>query len=94
MGRYLIERTFDEVDEEQLRAIGARSKAIATEQFPEIVWEHSHVVTDDDGNIKSFCVYTAPSDQMIRDHAGALGFHQLGAVYEIGGDISPADFPA
>lgn len=94
MGRYLIERTFDEVDEEQLRAIGARSKAIANEKFPEIVWEHSHVVTDDEGNIKSYCVYAAPSEQMIREHAGMLGFHQLEAIYEIGGDISPADFPS
>jgi hypothetical protein len=94
MPRYLIERVFEDVDEEQLRNIGARSKAIAAEQFPDIVWEHSHVVTDDEGNIKSFCVYSSPNDQMVREHAGALGFHQLGAIYEIGGDISPADFPS
>jgi hypothetical protein len=95
MGRYLIERIFvDNLDEEQLRTVGARSKELAAQQFPEILWEHSHVVTDADGNIKSYCVYTSPSEQMLRDHASLLGFHQLKAVYEIGGDISPADFPS
>jgi Protein of unknown function (DUF4242) len=92
MPRYLIERIYD-VDEDELPGIGLRTKAIAAEQFPEIVWEHSHVVADESGTIKSFCVYAAPSAEMVRDHAAVVGSHQVERVYEIGGDVTPADFP-
>jgi hypothetical protein len=93
MPRYLIERTYD-VDEDEMQGLGQRFKAIAGEQFPEIAWEHSHVVADESGTIKSFCVYEAPNPQMVRDHAGVVGSHQIERVYEIGGDVTPADFPA
>jgi hypothetical protein len=92
MPRYLIERTYH-VDEEDMPGVGQRSKAIIAEQFPELVWEHSHVVADESGTIKSFCVYAAPSAEMVRDHAGMVGSHQIERVYEIGGDVTPADFP-
>lgn len=94
MPRYLIERVFDDVDDEELNELARRSKRIGTEDFPEILWEHSHVVADDDGNIISFCVYTAPGEAMLRDHAASLGQHQVRHIYEIGGDISPEDFPS
>jgi hypothetical protein len=94
MARYLIERVFDEMDDEALSQLAADSKRIGIEQFPEIRWEHSHVVTDDEGNIKSYCVYSAPGLQVLHDHAAALGRHQIRNVYEIGGDISPDDFPS
>jgi hypothetical protein len=93
MSRYLLERTYT-VDEEKMAEVGRRSKLIATEQFPEIVWEHSHVVADESGAIKSFCVYEAPSAEMLRDHAAVVGSQQIERIYEIGGDVSPADFPA
>ena len=93
MPRYLVERTYD-VDEDEMPAVGERSKAIIVEHFPELVWEHSHVVADESGTIKSFCVYTAPSAEMVRDHAAVVGSHQIDRVYEIGGDVTPGDFPA
>ena len=92
MPKYLIERTY-EVDEDELREVATRSKRIATEQFPEIVWEHSHVVADSDGTLKSFCVYVAPSEEVVRRHAELLGQHTVDHVYEIGGDVTPDDFP-
>lgn len=92
MPKYLIERTFD-VDEEELPAVATRSKRIALEQFPDITWEHSHVVADADGTLKSFCVYHAPSEAMVREHATLLGSHVIDHVYEIGGDVTPDDFP-
>jgi hypothetical protein len=94
MPRYLIERVFDDLDDEEMKELGARSKRIGIEDFPEIQWEHSHVVTDDAGDIVSFCVYTAPAATMLRDHAASLGQHQIRHIYEIGGDISPDDFPS
>jgi uncharacterized protein DUF4242 len=92
MPRYLIERVY-EVDMETVPTVATRSKAIAHYRFPEIVWEHSHVVVDDQGRPKSFCVYAAPSEEMVREHAEQLGDHSLEAVYEIAGDVTSDDFP-
>lgn len=93
MPRYLIERIFGEVDEEQLREISTRSKRVLVEKFPEVTWEHSHVVVDEDGGSRTFCVYRAPSVEALRDHAHSVGEHEIGRLYEIGGDVSPDDFP-
>jgi uncharacterized protein YabN with tetrapyrrole methylase and pyrophosphatase domain len=92
MPRYLIERTYD-VTEDELPEVARRSKRIAIEEFPDIVWQHSHIVTDGQGNLKSFCVYQAPTEEMVRHHARLLGQHVVENVYEIGGDVSPDDFP-
>ena len=73
--------------------VGQRSKRIAIEHFPAIVWEHSHVVVDRQGTLKSFCVYDAPDEETVRRHAEMLGAHEVGEVYEIGGDVTPDDFP-
>ena len=92
MPRYVIERTY-EVGEDEMPEVGRRSKRIAAEQFPQIVWEHSHVVVDDDGTLKSFCIYDAPDEGMVRRHSELLGQHVVDHVYEIGGDVTPDDFP-
>ena len=47
---------------------------------------------DEDGNLKSYCVYSSPNPELIREHASLLGDHSILHIYEIGGDISPADF--
>jgi hypothetical protein len=93
MPRYLISRIFDELDEDEQNELGSRSRRIIDEDFPEITWEHSHVVTDPAGVLRSFCIYDAPNEAVIRAHSDELGHHQIEAIYEIGGDISPADFP-
>lgn len=92
MPRYLIERTWDE--EEEMAAKGRLSKQILTEnpQFSPVTWEHSHVVMDEEGQLKSFCVYSSPSTELIREHAELVGDHTIGGIYEIGGDVSPGDF--
>jgi Protein of unknown function (DUF4242) len=92
MPRFMIERTYT-VTADQLPEVATRSKAIGHHRFPEIVWEHSHVVIDENGTPKSYCVYAAPSEQMVRDHADLLGDHFIQEIYEIAGDVSPADFP-
>lgn len=94
MPRYLIERAWNPLDEEELAAKGLLSKRILTEnaQFSPVKWEHSHVVMDEDGELKSFCVYSSPNTELIREHAAMLGDHSINSIYEIGGDISPADF--
>jgi Protein of unknown function (DUF4242) len=56
-------------------------------------WEHSHVVVDDDGLVRTFCVYAAPDEETVRRHAAALSRHEIVALHEIAGDVTPADFP-
>ena len=92
MPRYLIERTYT-VDMDKVPTVATRSKAIAHHRFPEIVWEHSHVVLDNDGTPKSFCIYAAPSEEVVREHSTSLGEHVVEVIYEIAGDVTPDDFP-
>ena len=92
MPRYVIERSYT-VEEGEVPVVATRSKRIARDDFPEIVWEHSHVVLDGDGTPKSFCVYDAPSEEIVRSHADQLGDHTIVAIYEIAGDVTPDDFP-
>jgi hypothetical protein len=92
MPRYLIERIYT-VDVEKLPEVATRSKAIGHHRYPEIVWEHSHVVVDSEGTPRSYCIYEAPSEEMVREHAELLGDHSIQEIYEVAGDVSPADFP-
>ena len=54
--------------------VGRRSKEVAVNGFPEITWEHSHVVVDEEGAVKTYCVYAAPNEEMVREHAKQGGF--------------------
>jgi Protein of unknown function (DUF4242) len=92
MPRYLVERKYT-VDLDNLPTVATRSKAIGHHRFPEIVWEHSHVVVDSEGTPMSFCVYAAPNEEMVREHSRELGDHFIQTIYEIAGDVSPDDFP-
>ena len=90
--RYLIVRSF-EVGSDQMPFVGRRSRVLTEEEFSEITWEHSHVVVDDDGVVHTYCVYDAPSQEVVRAHSKALGQHTIDGLYEIAGDVTPADFP-
>jgi hypothetical protein len=92
MPRYLVIRKF-EVDADEMPPVGRRSRQGIENHFPEITWEHSHVTIDDDGLVRTFCVYAAPDEQTVRDHAEHLGQHQVEQIHEIAGDVTPADFP-
>jgi hypothetical protein len=90
--RFLIERTFSVLESEMPR-VGKRSRQIAQEDCVGIVWEHSHVVVDDTGGVRTFCIYEAPDEATVREHARLLGEHQVDAIHEIAGDVTPEDFP-
>ena len=92
MPRYLVVRKFD-VGEEEMPEIGRRSRTVIEENYPQIVWEHSHVIVDEDGTVMTYCVYDAPDTDAVRAHAAELGAHQIQVMYEIAGDVTPADFP-
>ena len=93
MPRYLIVRSF-EVGEEQMPVVGRRSRELVEEKFPDITWEHSHVIVDDEGRVKTYCVYGAPSEDAVRAHSHMLGKHTVDELLEIAGDVTPADFPS
>jgi len=92
MPRYLVERLFH-VSIDEMPMAGRRSKEVGVEHFPEITWEHSHVVVDDEGAVRTYCVYAAPTEEMVRSHAKELGLHDIQVIYEIAGDVSPHAFP-
>jgi hypothetical protein len=91
MPRYLIERDYGQAEQEAMQNIGLRSKQAADELAPDVTWEHSHVVSDESG-VKSYCVYEAPNEQLIREHGDMVGKHTIVRIYEIAGDVTPADF--
>jgi Nickel responsive protein SCO4226-like len=93
MPRYIIVRSFD-VGEPEMPGVGRRSRAIVENELPEITWEHSHVIVDDTtGKVRTFCIYAAPSEEVVREHSSRLGQHKIDSIDEIVGDVTPADFP-
>src|SRR5450631_1396320 len=89
--RYVIERELGDITDDQLQQAAESSMRIRESDFPEIDWEHSHVVRVD-GGLKSFCIYTAPNTKAIRDHATAVGI-PADQIHEIHTDIIPSELP-
>ena len=92
MRRYLIVRAFD-CGEAEMPGVGRRSREILETEVTDVTWEHSHVVVDDTGLVRTFCVYSAPDEEAVRNHSTRLGRHKVESIDEIVGDVTPADFP-
>jgi hypothetical protein len=73
--------------------VGRRSRAITKDELPDVKWEHSHVVVNQEGCVRAYCVYLAPNEEALRAHASKLGHHTIEGLHEIAGDMTPADFP-
>jgi Nickel responsive protein SCO4226-like len=72
MPKYVIEREIPgagKMSPEELQAVSQKSCTVLQNLGPQIHWLHSYV-TDD----KIYCVYIAPSEDMIRAHAQQGGF--------------------
>lgn len=93
MPRFLVKRVWGEVDEATMAQNGLRSRQTSEREFPEVVWEHSHVAVDPDGAVISFCVYEAPDQDRLIAHSRAVGAHFIDELFEIAGDVTPNDFP-
>jgi hypothetical protein len=71
MRKYIIERNIPKVgtlEREQLREAAARSNEALRQLCPEIQWLESFVAED-----KTFCVYLAKDESIIRRHAELSG---------------------
>lgn len=72
MPKYIIEREIPGVgglSAEELQAVSQKSCGVLKQMGPQIQWVESYV-TDD----KIYCVYIAPNEEMIREHANQGGF--------------------
>lgn len=56
------------LSEDQIRDISLRSLQTLKEMGPQIQWVHSYVTED-----KVYCVYLAPDEDSIREHARRTG---------------------
>ena len=89
MPRYVVERSFEPITDEQMQEALAAAGVSNRERFPQIEWEHTHLCQDSGGAIKAFCVYTAPNAQVLYDHAETFEAPSSHHVYELVGDIDP-----
>ena len=86
----MIERSFGDITDDEMLDAAVRSDRVALERFPGITWEHSHVCVDAEGSISTYCVYSAPSEAVLREHASAFGGHSIKHIAEIADDVTPA----
>jgi Protein of unknown function (DUF4242) len=71
MQQYVIEREVPgagSLSESELRDLSLRSIEVLNELGPQIQWLHSYVTED-----KVYCVYLAPDENIIREHARRVG---------------------
>jgi Protein of unknown function (DUF4242) len=86
MKKYLIERDVPEVGNltaEQMREVSARSNDALRQVGPDIQWIESFVAQD-----KTFCIYLAEDESLIRRHAQISGI-PVTKITEIHRKIDP-----
>lgn len=86
MPKYVIEREIPGAGNftaEQLKGISQVSCGVLSNMGPHIQWVQSYVTGD-----KIYCVYIAPNEEMVREHAKQGGF-PANAVNEVKTMIDP-----
>jgi Protein of unknown function (DUF4242) len=72
MPKFLIEREIPgagSLSPEQLQGVSEKSCSVLRSLGPQVQWVHSYVTGD-----KIYCVYIAPNEQLVREHARLGGF--------------------
>ena len=72
MNMYVIERDMPglgKLNHEQLKAASQKSCSVLQNLGPQVTWLHSYITGD-----KMYCVYLAPNEAMVREHAKQGGF--------------------
>ena len=72
MPKYVIEREIKgagNLTAEQLKGISQTSCGVFSLMGPQIQWVQSYVTTD-----KIYCIYNAPNEALVREHAKKGGF--------------------
>ena len=86
MPKYLIEREIPgagKLTPLELKGISQTSCGVLSNMGPQIQWLQSYVTGD-----KVYCVYIAPNEEMVREHAKQGGF-PANRVSQVTGIIDP-----
>lgn len=86
MPKYIIEREIPgagKLTAQELQAISQKSCGILNQLGPQIQWVESYVTEN-----KIYCVYIAPNEEMVREHAKQGGF-PANSVAEVTTKIDP-----
>ena len=86
MPKYVIEREIQgagKLSPAELKAISQKSCSVLNQLGPQIQWVQSYVTAD-----KIYCVYNAPNEAMVREHAATGGF-PANRVSEVKAIIDP-----
>lgn len=86
MPKFVIERDLPNagnLSKEELQALSQKSCGILREMGPDIQWMHSYVTKD-----KLYCIYVAPDEQRILEHANKGGF-PANRIEEINTELGP-----
>ena len=86
MPKFLIERYIPgagDLSPDQLKDISRKSCGVLREMGPQIQWIESFVTPE-----KLYCVYIAPNEEVVREHAAKGGFPAT-RISQIVGKIDP-----
>jgi hypothetical protein len=86
MPKFVIEREIPgagDLSAQELQAISQKSCGVLQNMGPQIQWVQSYVTGD-----KIYCVYIAPNEEMVREHAKQGGF-PANRVAEVKSVIDP-----
>lgn len=86
MPKYVIEREIPgagKLSPQELKGISQKSCGVLSQMGPQIQWVQSYVTGD-----KIYCVYIAPNEKMVREHAQKGGF-PANLVSEVTSVIDP-----
>jgi Protein of unknown function (DUF4242) len=86
MPKYVIEREIPgagSLSAQDLQSISQTSCGVLTKLGPQIQWVHSYVTGD-----KIYCLYIAPNEELVREHARQGGF-PANRVSEVKSIIDP-----
>lgn len=86
MPKFVIEREIPgagNLSSDELKAISQTSCGVLSKMGPQIQWIHSYVTGD-----KIYCIYSAPNEEMVREHARQGGF-PANAVNQVKAIIDP-----
>jgi hypothetical protein len=86
MPKFVIEREIagaGNLKPQELQAISQKSCGVLKKLGPQVQWVHSYVTED-----KIYCVYIAPDEKAVREHAAQGGF-PANKISEIKTTIDP-----
>ena len=72
MPKYVIERNVPgagKLSDQEIKAIAQKSCSVLSGMKGSVLWQQSYVADD-----KIYCVYIAPNEEMVREHARLGGF--------------------